>query len=1056
MTSPFSRASDVASLSVRRPVLAGVMSLLIVLAGLAALMGVSVRELPDVDRPVVTVTTSFAGATPAAVDTQVTRLVESAVARVPGLASISSTSSRGRSRVVAEFSESTDLDAAANDVRSAVAGIRQRLPTDVEEPRVVKADADGDAIMRLSLVSDRHAIDELSLIAERLVFDRLAAIEGVADVQVFGRRDPIFRVTLDIPALSARGLAVADVRRALEGVLSDAPAGDLRSGAQTLIVEAGAAARSTEEIADTFVERGIRVGDVARVSLGPSDNETILRSDGRVGIGAGIVRQATSNVIAISSAVRETVAELNETLPEGILIEIRSDDAVFVGSAVREVVFTLLVATGLVVLIILLFFRNLRATLIPTVTVPIAIIGTFAAIYLLGFSVNVLTLLALVLATGIVVDDAIVVIENIERRRAQGMGARAAAVLGTRQVFFAVVATTITLAAVFIPISFLPGTAGRLFTEFGYVLAASVLLSSFVALTLAPMLASRLLKEGPGIGATPEGEAKDPDAPAPPSRRRDPLAWFGTKVAGLYAFSLDKALRAPLVVIVLAAIFAMAAYGAFRSLPEELTPSEDRGFVLLVVTAPQGASLDFTSRKVAEIEDILQPYVARGEMASVLAVIGTGGRGNRAFIAAPLVDWAERERSQATIVGEINRQLGRVIGVQARAITPNSLGIRGGGTGLRVAVLGDDYEALGDAAQRLVEALEERAPRLRAPSLGFDLNQPQLSIAIDTSRAADLGVDGASVSLALQTVLDGRRVGDVFVADRAVEVRLSAPEGSFASVSDLENLLLRGRDGALVPLSAIASLTEEASAPQLGRERQRRAVNVEAGLPADYPLREAMTDVERIAADVLDPGMGIAFLGEAATLEETSRGVAITFAFALIVVLLVLSAQFESVLSALVIMATVPFALGAAAIAMAATGGSLNIYSQVGLVMLIGLMAKNGILIVEFANQLRDEGQEVYEAIREAAAVRFRPVMMTLISTVLGGLPLILSTGAGSEARSSLGWVVVGGLGLSVLFTLFLTPVAYLLLARFARPRAGEAKRLERELAAVEARAPAE
>ncbi|MFN3688753.1 efflux RND transporter permease subunit [Salinarimonas sp.] len=1054
MTSPFSRASDVASLSVRRPVLAGVMSLLIVLAGLAALMGVSVRELPDVDRPVVTVTTSFAGATPAAVDTQVTRLVESAVARVPGLVSISSTSSRGRSRIVAEFSESTDLDAAANDVRSAVAGIRQRLPTDVEEPRVVKADADGDAIMRLSLVSDRHAIDELSLIAERLVFDRLAAIEGVADVQVFGRRDPIFRVTLDIPALSARGLAVADVRRALEGVLSDAPAGDLRSGAQTLIVEAGAAARSAEEIADTFVERGIRVGDVARVSLGPSDNETILRSDGRAGIGAGIVRQATSNVIAISSAVRETVAELNETLPEGILIEIRSDDAVFVGSAVREVVFTLLVATGLVVLIILLFFRNLRATLIPTVTVPIAIIGTFAAIYLLGFSVNVLTLLALVLATGIVVDDAIVVIENIERRRAQGMGARAAAVLGTRQVFFAVVATTITLAAVFIPISFLPGTAGRLFTEFGYVLAASVLLSSFVALTLAPMLASRLLKEGQGVGATPEGAG--PDEPAPPRRSRDPLAWFGGKVAGFYALLLDKALRAPLVVIVLAAIFAMAAYGAFRSLPEELTPSEDRGFVLLVVTAPQGASLEFTSRKVAEIEDILQPYVARGEMASVLAVIGTGGRGNRAFIAAPLVDWAERERSQAAIVGEINQQLGRVIGVQARAITPNSLGIRGGGTGLRVAVLGDDYEALGDAAQRLVEALEERAPRLRAPSLGFDLNQPQLSIAIDTSRAADLGVDAASVSLALQTVLDGRRVGDVFVADRAVEVRLSAPEGSFASVSDLENLLLRGRDGALVPLAAIASLAEEASAPQLGRERQRRAVNVEAGLPADYPLREAMTDVERIAADVLDPGMSLAFLGEAATLEETSRGVAITFAFALIVVLLVLSAQFESVLSALVIMATVPFALGAAAIAMAATGGSLNIYSQVGLVMLIGLMAKNGILIVEFANQLRDEGQEVYEAIREAAAVRFRPVMMTLISTVLGGLPLILSTGAGSEARSALGWVVVGGLGLSVLFTLFLTPVAYLLLARFARPRAGEATRLERELAAVDARAPAE
>ncbi|WP_349369327.1 efflux RND transporter permease subunit [Salinarimonas sp.] len=1044
-----SRAADIASLCVRRPTLAAVMSLMIVLAGLAALFGVSVRELPDVDRPVVTVTTQFPGATPAAIDAQVTRVVEGAVARVPGLVSVSSSSARGRSRIVAEFGEDVDLDVAANDMRDAVSGILRRLPEDAEDPRVVKADADGSPIMRLAVTSDRHAIEELSALAERLVFDRLAAVDGVADVQVYGLREPVFRVTLDVAALNARGLTIADVRRALEGVLSDAPAGDLRMPSSTVLVEAGAAARSVDEIEATFVDRGVRIRDVASVSLGPAEDEMVLRSDGQVGLGAGILRQARSNTIAISEAVRAAVDELNVSLPEGITVAVRSDDAVFVGGAVKEVLRTLFVATGLVVLIILLFFRSWRATLIPAITVPIAIVGTLAAIYLMGFSVNVLTLLALVLATGIVVDDAIVVIENIERRRAEGMGARAAAVLGTRQVFFAVVATTLTLAAVFVPISFLPGQAGRLFAEFGFTLAAAVVLSSFVALTLAPMLASRLLKD-----EAPMAEG------APRRSRLDPLGTVGGWFARLYRALLARALGAPLVVLTLSAIFAVGAWIAWASLPEELTPPEDRGYVLLVVSAPQGASLTYTDRKVTEIEAILQPYVESGEMESVLAVIGTWGRSNRAFIAAPLVDWAERERDQQTIVSEINRQLGSVVGVSARAITPNSLGIRGGGQGLQIAVLGEDYDAITDTGLALVDALRREMPALRNPALELDVTQPQLSIRLDTARAADLGVDPADVALALQTALDGRRVGDVFVGDRAVEVRLRTPEGAVSQPDDLARILLRGNGGALVPLSALASLDEESVSPSLERERQRRAITVEAGLPDDLPLRRAIEEARAIATPLLAPGQTIAFLGEAAALEETSRGVAITFAFALAIVLLVLAAQFESLASGVVIMIVVPFGLGAAAMAMALTGTSLNIYSQIGLVMLIGLMAKNGILIVEFANQLRDAGASVRDAVEEASAVRFRPVMMTLISTVLGGLPLILSDGAGAEARAALGWVVVGGLGLSVLFTLFLTPVAYLALARFGKPRAAEGARLDAELAAAEAReegrAPAE
>jgi len=1035
-----SRAADIASLCVRRPTLAAVMSLMIVLAGAAALFGVSVRELPDVDRPVITVTTPFPGATPAAIDAQVTRIVEGAVARVPGLASVSSSSARGRSRIVAEFGDGVDLNVAANDVRDAVSGVVRRLPADAEEPQVVKADADGDPIMRLSVVSDRHPIEELSALAERLVFDRLAAIDGVADVQAYGLRQPVFRVTLDVAALNARGLTIADVRRSLEGVLSDAPAGDLRMPSSTVLVEAGAAARSVEEIEASFIDRRTRIRDVASVSLGPADDEMVLRSDGRIGLGAGILRQASSNTIAISRAVRATVDELNVSLPAGMEVAVRSDDAVFVGSAVREVLLTLFVATALVVLIMFVFFRSWRATLIPTVTVPIAIVGTLAAIFLMGFSINTLTLLALVLATGIVVDDAIVVIENIERRRAEGMGARAAAVLGTRQVFFAVVATTLTLAAVFIPISFLPGQAGRLFAEFGFTLAAAVVLSSFVALTLAPMLASRLLKDN--------ARAAD----GTPRRRIDPLGTIGGWFVTLYRVLLARALAAPLVVLTACAIFGVGAWISWQALPQELTPPEDRGFVLLVVSAPQGSSLAYTDRKVAEVEAILEPYVESGEMQSVLAVIGTWGRSNRAFIAAPLVDWAERGRDQQAIVAEINGRLGSVVGVSARAISPNSLGIRGGGQGLQIAVLGEDYDAITDTGLALVDMLRRDLPQLTNPTLSLDVTQPQLSIRLDAARAADLGVDPADVALALQTALDGRRIGDVFVGDRAIEVRLRTPEGAVTQPGDLEQILLRGNDGALVPLTALADLTEESVSPSLERELMRRAITVEAGLAVDVPLAQAVEDVRAAATPLLAPGQTLAFLGEAAALEQTSRGVAITFAFALAIVLLVLAAQFESVTSGLVILIVVPFGLGAAAIAMALTGTSLNIYSQIGLVMLIGLMAKNGILIVEFANQLRNEGASVREAIEEASAVRFRPVMMTLISTVLGGLPLVLSDGAGAEARASLGWVVVGGLGLSVLFTLFLTPVAYLLLAGFGKPRAAEAQRLEQELAVAEGR----
>ncbi|MCG6122371.1 MAG: efflux RND transporter permease subunit [Microvirga sp.] len=1023
------------ALCVRRPVLAAVMSMLIVIAGLAAYLGVQVRELPDVDRPVITVRTSFPGATPDAVDTQITSVVEGAVARVPGLVSLSSSSRRGTSQVVAEFSDNIDMNAAASDVREAVSGVRRRLPTDAEEPLIVKADSDGEAVLRLSLISDSLPIDELTALAERQVVDRIAAVEGVADVQVWGARRPTFQIVVDPAALASRGLAVNDVQSALQSILVDQPAGTFQSGEQTLLVEAAASVRTVEEIAATFINPRTRIGDVAEVLLAPADRDTILRADGETGISLGILRQAQSNTIAISDGVRAAIDDLQRVLPDGVDLRVSSDEAVFIRGAVREVATTLFIATGLVVLIILLFFRSLRATFIPTITVPVALIGTLAAIWAMGFSINVLTLLALVLATGIVVDDAIVVLENIERRRKEGLGPRAAAVLGAREVFFAVVATTATLAAVFVPISFLPGTAGKLFSEFGYVLAASVMLSSFVALTLVPMLASRMLKDG---SADAEQAAR--------RARYDILGRFGSVVVGIYARLLSAALRAPIVVLTIALVFALASLVAFSSLPEELTPPEDRGFVALSVSAPQGASLEYTSRKVLEIEDRLRPIVTRGDAASMMAIVGLGGRTNSAFVIMPLVDWSERDLGQAEIVAEARRVTADVVGVQTVIRTPNSLRIRGAGQGLQFAVRGTDYPQITMAAEQLVRDIQDRLPGFVNPSLSFDVTQPQLSVRINRDLAADLGLSTENVSLALQTMLDGRRIGDINVADRTIEVQMRGPADAIQNPSDLESLFIRASDNRLVPLSSVVELEEAAVAPSLQREAQMRAVPVNSPLSDGYDLRSAMEDIEALAAETLPPGTNIQFLGEAAALDQTSRGLAITFAFALLIVLLVLAAQFESFTSAVVIMVTVPFGIGAALLSMAIAGVSINIYSQIGLVILIGLMAKNGILIVEFANQLRDRGASVMDAVREASVVRFRPVMMTLLSTALGGVPLILSTGAGAEARQALGFVVVGGLILSVIFTLFLTPVAFSLLARFSKPRAAETLRVEREL----------
>ncbi|KAB2701132.1 efflux RND transporter permease subunit [Brucella haematophila] len=1019
------------ALFIRRPVFAFVINVLIVVAGLAAFTGVDIRELPDVDRPVVTISTDFSGASAETIDRQLTQVLENAVARVSGVKSISSTSSFERSRVTVEFNDGVDLNVAAADMRDAISRVANTVPEEADPSRIIKADSNADPVMRLAVTSDTMSVDDMTVLIEDQIQDVLSAVPGVADVQINGDRAKIFRIDINQARLASYGLTLADVATALNSMGLDAPAGSLRSSDQAIVVRATANLEKPEDFENVYIKGRTQIRDVATVTLGPDVESSAVRSNGKMAIGLGIVRQAQSNTLDISQGVRAAVANLQQTLPPGVNITVTSDDASFINGAIHEVEIALIASVIIVVAIIFMFLWDIRATLIPALSMPVALIGTVAAIYLAGFSINILTLLALVLATGLVVDDAIVVLENVVRRRNQGMGPRAAAVLGTQEVFFAVIATTLTLAAVFVPISFLPGQAGGLFREFGFVLAIAVLLSSVVALTLCPMLASRFLKEGSG-----ETEG----AHGPLFLRR-----IGGGLASFYRKTLHACLAAPWVVVLVALLFGGVSVAVFGTIRQELTPSEDRAVAVLRINGPQGISIDFLQSQLNKIEEAIQPLRDDGEIVTTYAIAGSGGSSNNGFMVLTLAPWKERHRSQQEIMADITKRVQNITAVRIFSTQPNSLGIRGAGNGLQFAIVGSDYAKLQPAAQAVVAALE-KDPRFVQPRLSVEPTQPQLSVEINRERASDLGIDITGLANAVQSVLDGRKIGSVYVGDRSFDVKFVATTNPINDPTDLENIFMKAADGRYVPMSSIATVVEKAVPPQLDRETRQRSVAITTGLRADFALGNAFTAAQEIAAPLLPLGSHIIPLAEASTLSETSSGLAMVFGFAIIIILLVLAAQFESFVSALIVMATVPLGLGCAVIAMMLTGTSLNVYSQIGLVLLVGIMAKNGILIVEFADQLRDKGLSVREAVEEASNIRLRPVCMTMICAVLGGVPLILASGAGAEARVALGWVIVGGLGLATIATLYVTPVAYLLLGRFTKPKVEEEARLQREL----------
>ncbi|NBB50325.1 MMPL family transporter [Rhizobium sp. CRIBSB] len=1013
------------ALFVRRPVLAAVLNTLLVVAGLAALAGIEIRELPDVDQPVITVSTDYDGASAETMDQEVTRVIEGAVARVSGMKSMSSRSEFGSSRTTLEFGDTVDLAVAANDVRDALGRVQNQLPDDAEEPRIVKADADSQPIMRLAVTSSTLSMEDLTLLVENEISDRLAAVEGVADVQVYGDQEKVFRIDVNQAALAGRGLTVANLATGLQNASLDVPAGSLQSQTQDIVVRATANLTSVEDFENVLIGDRIRLGDVATVTLGPDEGSTSLRSNGVPGVGLGVIRQAQSNTLNISAGVHAAVDAMAAALPEGTRVVVTSDDAVFIQGALHEVELALGLSAAIVLVVLYLFLRDWRATLIPALTMPVALIGTLVAIYLVGFSINILTLLAIVLATGLVVDDAIVVLENIVRRRSEGMGPRAAAVLGTQEVFFAVLATTVTLAAVFVPLSFLPGQLGGLFREFGFVLAFAVLLSSVTALTLCPMMASRMLSR-------------------PADHNKGLLGAFGSLFAAAYKRSLHACLGNPMVVVVVAVMFSAAAYGAFTAIRSELTPREDRSMVMMRLTTPQGSSLAYTRDQLQRVEENLQPLRDSGEIQNIFSISGQGAS-NSASMVMTLAPWSERARTQDQIVQDVNAAAARVPALRGNVFQTNSLRIRGAGNGLQMALVGSTHDKLTGAALQVIEQMRDR-PEFQTPRLDNEPTQAQISVTIDRERASDLGIDIGAIGASLQALLEGRSVTDVFVDGNAIPVRLVSSTQPINDPTDLENIFLTTSDGRVVPMSTIATLEEKAVSPTLNREQQLASVSFSAGLADGVTLGDAVQAVTEIAQPLLPPGSRLIPLAEAATLEENSYGMALTFGFAIAIIFLVLAAQFESIVSSLIIMATVPLGLACAVFALVVTGSTLNVYSQIGLVLLVGVMAKNGILIVEFANQLRDRGLSVREAIENACTIRLRPVMMTMIATVLGGVPLVFAQGAGAEARIALGWVIVGGLGVATLVTLYITPVAYLLLARFSRPHAHEEARLKTEL----------
>ena len=1031
--------------SVRRPVLATVLSLLLVAFGLVAFDRLPLREYPDIDPPVVSVDTVYPGAAANVVETRITQLIEDRIAGVEGIQTIESVSQDGRSRITIEFNIGRDIDGAANDIRDRVSGILDQLPIEAEPPDIQKVDSSDDVIMWLNLVSERMTVPELTDYARRYLVDRFSVLDGVARVRVGGDQTYAMRIWLDRNALAARGLTVADIEAALRAENVELPAGSVESVERQFSVRTERNFQTPAQFARLVVARGddgylVRLGDVARVERGTEEDRTVFRGNAVPMIGLGIIKQSTANTIAVADAAKAEMARLNPTLPEGMAIKQSYDTSVFVKDAIKEVYKTLGIAIGLVVLVIFLFLGSVRAMLVPAVTVPVSLIATFSVLLALGFSVNILTLLALVLAIGLVVDDAIVVLENIHRRMEQyGETRLVAAYRGARQVGFAVLATTIVLVAVFVPIAFLQGDVGRLFSEFALTMAAAVSFSTFVALSLSPMLASKILPQARAAGTRNE-------------RRRASLStgvdWAFGRVRRGYGVLLRFFLNQKWLVALLFAATVAGAWWLFQQIPQEYTPQEDRGAFFVLVNGPEGASFAYMEEYMDEIERRLLPYAESGEAIRVLMRtprgFGGGDSFNSGIVIMVMAPFGER-RSSFTVMNEIRAKLGDLPGVRAFPVMRQGFGARIQKP-LQFVIGGGTYEELAAWRDRLLAEIDASNPGLIGIDWDYKETKPQLRVDIDYDRAADLGVTVSTIGRTLETMLGSRKVTTYIDAGEEYDLILEGERDAQRTPASLQNIYVRSeRSGELIPLANLVRITEMADSNALNRYNRVRAITIEANLADDLALGDALSYLEGLVAEHLPEQAIVDYKGQSQDFRSSGGGILFVFLLGVAVVYLVLAAQFESWVHPFVIMLTVPLAMAGALLGLWLTDQTLNIYSEIGLIMLVGLAAKNGILIVEFANQLRDQGQAFRDALLEAADVRLRPIVMTGITTAAGSLPLLMSTGAGAETRVVIGTVILSGVLAATLFTLFVVPVAYDLLARRTGSPGDVARRLARE-----------
>ena len=1015
--------------SIRRPVFATVLSLLIVLVGVVSFTRLNVREYPKIDNPVVTVETKYTGASSAVVESQVTKVLEDSLSGIEGVDVITSISRQEQSQITVSFVLSRDADSAAADVRDKVSRVRQKLPQGIDEPVIAKVEADAFPVIWLSFTADTFNVLQLTDYANRIAKPMLQTAPGASDVRVYGERKYAMRIWLDSDRLAAYKLTTQDVEDALRRSNVEVPAGRIESKLREFNVTAATDLQTPREFTQVVIKSvngiQVRIGDVARVEQGPQLERTATRLNGKDAITLGVIRNATANPLDLSAAVRSMIPKIKENLPPGIEIEVANDNSVFIDRSIKAVYQTILEAAILVALVIFLFLRTFRASIIPLVTIPVCLIGTFALMAMFGFTVNTLTMLALVLAIGLVVDDAIVVLENIYRHIEDGMSPFHAAIRGAKEVGFAVVAMTMTLAAVYAPLAFTPGRTGKLFTEFALALAGSVVVSGFVALTLTPMMCSIMLKHNPNPSWFDRTMEKQLQRLSNGYGRL--LQWtlssgqvFGRKLSRRWLV---------VGVMVLAGI---GTWSLLKSTKSELAPIEDRGVILTVINGPDGATMDYTRRYTAAIEKMADKYT---EFDRIFTVVGnpTVAQGNVFYRARP---WEDRTKTTLEIAREMTPMVAGLPGVTAFPITPPSLGQPFRERPLNFVILtSDSYQNLAQVVRSFQEEIAKN-PGIVSVDTDLRLNKPEISMEVDRERAADMGVPVEQIARAVETMMGGRQVtrykrdGDQY--DVIVQ---TAPSGR-DTPDDIDRVFVRGKGDAMIPLSALVRIKEVVVPRELNHFSQRRSASITANLAPTYSLGEAITFMNATSQKVLKSGYSTDLNGTSREFVKSSGSLVIVFVLALLFIFLVLAAQFESFIDPLVIMLSVPLSMVGALLALQFSGGTLNVFSQIGLITLVGLITKHGILIVEFANQLREEGMELFAAVTKSATLRLRPILMTTGAMVLGAIPLALATGAGAESRRQIGWVIVGGMSLGTLLTIFVVPTMYTLLARNKVPGA--------------------